>query len=378
MDQSDRPPSESCNGVDDDCDGEVPRSELDLDGDGLRPCDEDCNDHDDSVGRCDCLAVGGGGYEIRVYRLDGLGGLSVIWSSDEVSTTRGLTWVDWDGDGDEDLAAGNESDRNRIYRRTETGFELAWESDHIDDTMSMAWADWDSDGDMDLVVGNYYNPNRLFQNNDGVLDEVWTFGDTRLTAAVVWGDVDSDSDLDLVEANHHSVRVYEANLGEFTELWSTTDHDDVTTAALGHLDSEAHPRLFVGTQTGLFSYRREGETYVLTSTNVDVTWSQALALGDRNFDGDADLAIAASHEQTDRILEKDGDLFTQTWAAFVVEDSFSVAWVDFDRDGVLDLSFDDTLYRGSREGGFDVAWTPDQWNNTRSIAWGLCGDEFGD
>lgn len=44
---------------------------------------------------------------------------------------------------------------------------------------------------------------------------------------------------------------------------------------------------------------------------------------------------------------------------------------------MLDLSFDDTIYRGTGE-GFEVAWTPDEWNNTRSIAWGDCGDEFGD
>jgi hypothetical protein len=40
---------EACNGLDDDCDGEVPLSERDGDSDGFRICDGDCNDDDASV-----------------------------------------------------------------------------------------------------------------------------------------------------------------------------------------------------------------------------------------------------------------------------------------------------------------------------------------
>jgi len=41
--------AELCNGVDDDCDGTVPSSETDTDGDAVRACDGDCNDLDASV-----------------------------------------------------------------------------------------------------------------------------------------------------------------------------------------------------------------------------------------------------------------------------------------------------------------------------------------
>jgi hypothetical protein len=55
---SDNP--ELCNGVDDDCDGIVPTSELDQDGDGYRPCTGDCNDtnpgvHPGAIDICDNL-----------------------------------------------------------------------------------------------------------------------------------------------------------------------------------------------------------------------------------------------------------------------------------------------------------------------------------
>jgi hypothetical protein len=41
--------SESCNGVDDDCDGDVPDDEEDGDADGFPPCDGDCDDGDGTV-----------------------------------------------------------------------------------------------------------------------------------------------------------------------------------------------------------------------------------------------------------------------------------------------------------------------------------------
>jgi hypothetical protein len=43
------PIAELCNGVDDDCDGNVPAHEADGDGDGARICDGDCNDADAAV-----------------------------------------------------------------------------------------------------------------------------------------------------------------------------------------------------------------------------------------------------------------------------------------------------------------------------------------
>jgi hypothetical protein len=43
------PTSETCNGLDDDCDGSVPANEADTDGDSKRVCDGDCSDADNTV-----------------------------------------------------------------------------------------------------------------------------------------------------------------------------------------------------------------------------------------------------------------------------------------------------------------------------------------
>ena len=41
--------SESCNGIDDDCDGSIPADEADGDADGMRICDSDCDDTDATI-----------------------------------------------------------------------------------------------------------------------------------------------------------------------------------------------------------------------------------------------------------------------------------------------------------------------------------------
>jgi hypothetical protein len=45
-DGPDPDPDESCNGIDDDCDGNLPADELDGDSDGVRLCEADCDDSD--------------------------------------------------------------------------------------------------------------------------------------------------------------------------------------------------------------------------------------------------------------------------------------------------------------------------------------------
>jgi len=127
-----------------------------------------------------------------------------------------------DGDGDLDLAAGNDGQPNRIYLNEGGQLQTtaAWSSTESDLTSSIAWGDADGDGDLDLAVGNgsFFGfewgagqPNRVYLNEKGQLQTTatWSSTESDLTSSIAWGDVDGDGNLDLAVGNNSpSGRIY--------------------------------------------------------------------------------------------------------------------------------------------------------------------------
>ena len=83
------------------------------------------------------------------------------WQSAESRLSSSTGWGDWDGDGDLDLAFGNEETPNQVYENISNTLHfdpaagLGWEAPAAAHTSSLAWGDWDGDGDLDLAFGNY-------------------------------------------------------------------------------------------------------------------------------------------------------------------------------------------------------------------------------
>ena len=260
-----------------------------------------------------------------------------------IGVGMGAAVGDYDGDGDLDLyvtAYGS----NVLYRNNGNGtFTDVTKEARVDDprwSTSAAFIDYDRDGDLDLFVANYVDftvragksctdpvgapdycapsayhpvPARLFRNegNGTFSDATESAGISRAYGAglgVAVGDYNGDGWLDL----------YVANDATPNQLWINTQHKSFEDQ--GWLSGSA------ANAAG----RPEG--------------SMGIASGDFDADGDEDLFVTNLTRETFVLYMNDGRGnfedrrasagVAQTTAAMT---GFGTAWLDYDRDGLLDL-----------------------------------------
>ena len=166
----------------------------------------------------------------RVFINNGNNGFSLNTLND-FGGTWGISWSDYDKDGDLDGFGTNWGISNYFYKN-ENGSLIKTNMPPLTNgsfnSLSPNWGDFNNDGWMDLFVGNSAGKDRLFQNNgDGSFSEI---NDSPLTDENInsegscWADWDNDGDLDLmvVSGGNQStgkVRLYENNgSGEFTKI----------------------------------------------------------------------------------------------------------------------------------------------------------------
>ena len=124
--------------------------------------------------------------------------------------TQTAEWADFDGDGWIDLYVGNETWRGQVspcqlLRNNGDGtFRDVAKSAGVENlrwTKGVTWGDYDGDGDPDLYVSNYGQENRLYRNNgDGTFEDVAVALGVQAPIASfpVWfWDFDNDGALDL-------------------------------------------------------------------------------------------------------------------------------------------------------------------------------------
>ena len=95
--------------------------------------------------------------------------LDPIWVSQESGNSCSVAWADFDGDGDPDLAVGVSGEPNRLYRNdgggrfTEVAAREGVQNPQGRD-MGVSFCDYDGDGDADLFVCDDEGGNSLFRN----------------------------------------------------------------------------------------------------------------------------------------------------------------------------------------------------------------------
>lgn len=215
------------------------------------------------------------------------------------STTYACELADLDGDGDLDIAAGNDNAPCQIFLNDGmANFTLQGSFGDISSVRSLTVSDIDLDGDQDILATCRGRVNRIYLN-DGTarFDRSIEFGTTfDSTIDVAVGDVDGDGDLDLALANRDSQ----------PNAWLIND---------GKLNFN-ESRSFGDAQSQ----------------------SRAVTVGDFNGDGKLDWAIA-NIEQTNQLFIGDGKGGVQEVISFGKEEesTYCLASFDMDQDGDLDL-----------------------------------------
>ncbi|MEO9803032.1 MAG: FG-GAP-like repeat-containing protein [Reichenbachiella sp.] len=185
--------------------------------------------------------------------------------------SRSVNWIDYDNDNDLDLFVSNEGAINELYINNDGTLSKLASGElvsSVSNSTGSSWADYDNDGDLDLYVANFGQANEFFENlGDGNFSKIT--GQNLVQRSdnsfgTAWGDIDNDGDLDLYIAN-------------------------------GFKSGESlSNRLYINNADGTFT---EDTEHTIVS---DVGWSFGAAFGDYDNDGQLDLLVANTFEESQK------------------------------------------------------------------------------
>lgn len=237
----------------------------------------------------------------------------------------GMSWVDYDLDGDLDFFAGaansstdlfykNEGDGS--FTRLDTLSFLKFRSGFITHS---SWIDLDLDGDLDLYVANYTSPNantfhKSMLKETGDANYFVTTPIAGLTAVnganigANWIDYDNDGDLDIYLNHFNAKDKLFRNDGNliFTEItdepmlevvaysnfniWADFDNDGDLDMALTHQTGNMSKGKVYQNEAGHFTQLSNEEAGDIATASI--ANAQAAGAADHDLDGDMDIYIS--------------------------------------------------------------------------------------
>ena len=301
-------------------------------------------------------------------------------TSDRAST-GGISFTDFDGDGDVDLFVTNGYDvsspspspqANRLYENAQ-GRYAEQTIDGLADldgfSSGSVWADFDNDGDVDAFIANQRD-----QENAMLLQEVAGDGSihfvrhsTELLAedkgwsySVTAADANNDGFVDIYVSNgglsHQGVNYLYQNI-EGKQLLRVLNTDSVSSAharggaSWSDYDGDGDQDLVVANRPTaemdgfkLSLYRNDGDLQFTRMDDVlpaDATFPMSVAWGDVDNDGDLDLYAGSLYGMANSLYENLGNgkfaIMDGGRATSDGSSSYAVAFGDLDNDADLDL-----------------------------------------
>jgi hypothetical protein len=318
-------------------------------------------------------------------------------------------WGDYDNDNDLDLLLTGQRDSSgtliptsRVYRNDGGGVFT-----DIDAALlpvyrsSVAWGDYDNDGDLDILLTGTDGTaphSRVYRNDGGAFTDVGAALTAVEDGAVAWGDCDNDGDLDLLLTGARdssgtpvpTSRVYRNDgAGTFTDM--NLGLPGVRSSAVAWADFQGNGELGFAlagewgagpTQVLSRLYRNTNSgTFVEVSAGLPGVRDGSLAWGDYDNDGLLDLLLSGDtgSGRVFRVYRNQGSN-TFLSAGIGLEEGVTgpAAWGDYDNDGLLDILLSGTtawgcvsrVYRNDGGSVFTDIGAGTQGTYGGSVAWG--------
>ena len=283
-------------------------------------------------------------------------GVSGAFGFTEFGGGGGISFVDFNQDGLDDLTFGTEANAEIIfYENKGDHFELVSPPfvSVLEETKQLVWVDYDKDGDQDFFVTSFNGENYLFENDGNmnftdVTDVRGLANDEADTYSANFADLDKDGWLDL----------YIARYGE-----------DI-----------------IGDTNSLYRYNPQANSYtnVTTQSGTSNGFRESLATAFFDFDLDGDLDLYVSN---DRVAFENSLYMNLGNMVFVdvsvpsltnaTVDAMNAGVADYDNDGFFDIYITHTntsvMYHNNGDNTFtDLATS----SNTEMNRYSWCGTFF--
>ena len=268
---------------------------------------------------------------------------------DERRTSYATELADLDGDGDIDIAVGNDMAPNQILFNDGRGqFEAGSTFGKPSSVRSLLVVDIDRDGDVDILATCRGRTNRVYLNDgSGHFGSGRPFGkerDSTIDVAVV--DWNNDEHLDLVLANRdaqqNAILLNDGNTNFNHEILFGQPGENTRSVAVAELTNDDYPDIVVGNidqRNRVYAGNGRGGFAATIDFGSENSRTYALAIADLNNDNNLDLIVGNVNQKNSVFFNNgDGSNFSEVHFGSEYTATYGLDTGDLNGDGFTDIA----------------------------------------